>query len=111
MTYNIKDHITGDTAPGFNVNFQIDDSDVDLTDAVIEMQVRLQPDGAVALEYSTTAGTITITDAAGGDFTIDAVDVDIEPGNYYYDIQVTTSDDTIRTILQGRWKILQDVTR
>jgi hypothetical protein len=35
----------------------------------------------------------------------------IEPGKYFFDIQVLTDDDEVYTIVQGRIEILRDITR
>lgn len=38
-------------------------------------------------------------------------DTDIEPANYWYDVQVKRPDDSILTLLRGRIEITLDITR
>ena len=36
---------------------------------------------------------------------------DIAPGVYFYDIQMTTLDPSVRTIFAGEFEVLQDITK
>jgi len=38
-------------------------------------------------------------------------DTDIDPGSYYYDIQVKRAAESILTVLMGKIKIITDITR
>jgi len=53
---------------------------------------------------------ITVTDATAGEFKIDAFNVELSVGEYYYDIQFTNSSDVVKTYIAGTFNVLQDVT-
>ncbi|RKZ36690.1 MAG: hypothetical protein DRQ49_17500 [Gammaproteobacteria bacterium] len=44
-------------------------------------------------------------------FTPSAIQTDIEPASYYYDVQMTDASSNIRTIAKNKFKILQDITK
>ena len=55
----------------------------------------------------------SVTDAANGivEFPLTADDADQAAGDYWYDIQMTYPDLTIRTLVKARWKVIQDITK
>ena len=99
-------HKRGDTFYQTLFNVKINAVDLDLTDAVILMQLRKAPGGVVMLEP-----TITITDAPGGDFAIDEQIINIPACNYQYDIQITLADSTVVTWISGLFIINDDISR
>ena len=99
-------HKRGDTFYQTPINYKINNVDVDLTDAVILMQLRKEAGGVVAFTPA-----ITITDAVGGDFQIDEQIINIPACTYQYDIQVTLSDDTVVTWIGGLFIINDDISR
>ena len=106
--YNFEDHTKGDTYEGAE-EFTIIDADVpDLTGATIRMHIRNQNNDLV--KSIDTSGGITITDAVNKKFKINAFDVELSACTYYYDIEVTFSNDVIVTYLKGTWTIIQDIT-
>ena len=44
-------------------------------------------------------------------FTLNSYVIEIDPGEYKYDVQITLTDGTILTPIYGTWKIRQDQTR
>ncbi len=52
-----------------------------------------------------------VTDGLSGKTTLDWQAIDIEPGNYVYDIQVVKADGTVFTPLYGAFNVNADVTR
>jgi len=83
-------HIKGDTF--YEVDFEIlkNQEAIDLTDAIIRMQVRQNYGGAIVLNFtSIDEEGITITDAVDGKFKINQRIIDIPAFNYIYDIQFT----------------------
>lgn len=111
MSLNFQ-NIKGDTFEQVNFEVKINDVAVDLTDAVIRMQLRKQYGGVVGLSLTSVddAG-ITIDDALNGLFSINRQVINIEPFNYLYDIEIEFADGTIKTWISGNFKILNDVTR
>lgn len=57
--------------------------------------------------------TGSITDAVNGlvEFAPTALDADQTPGSYYYDIQMTDAAGRVRTIQEGRFIIIQDISK
>lgn len=114
MNYNLSDHKSGDTFPPVTFQLVVDDGNdtpIDLTGASIKMQVRKEKTEDSILTCSTTDSTILITDENLGKFKLQPGVVTVtEESNYYYDIQVTIGT-TVKTYLEGRWKIELDVTR
>lgn len=101
----------GDTWSGATVTVTENDVAMDLTDASILMQLKRDAcDSSYVLELSTGSG-ITITNAADGQFTIDAVIIGLTPKNYVYDVQITLASGRIVTILEGTFTVEQDVSR
>lgn len=85
-------------------------TNLDLSGATVTMKVRKTSPVGPVIEtiISTNAAQMTIS---GGN-TINFVPrvIDYPAGLYYYDIQITFADTTVKTYLYGTWKIVQDVT-
>ncbi len=106
-------HIKGDTFDEVAFQLKINDAAVNLTGAVIKMQLRkcyTDTSAALSLTSVSSAG-ITITNAAEGRFKINTQIIDIEVYNYVYDIQITLSSGVIKTYVQGGFNITNEVTR
>ena len=99
-------HKRGDTFYAVPINIQINNVDLDLTDAVILMQLRKEAGGVVMFTPS-----LTITDATGGDFQIDEQIINIPACIYKYDIQITLANDTVSTWISGLFIINDDISR
>jgi hypothetical protein len=99
-------HKRGDTFYATPINIQVNNVDLDLTGAVILMQLRKEAGGVIALTPD-----LTITDAAGGDFQIDEQIINIPACTYQYDIQITLADDTVVTWISGLFIINDDISR
>lgn len=106
-------HIKGDTFDEVAFQLKINDSAVNLTGAVIKMQLRkcyTDTNAALSLTSVSSAG-ITITNASEGRFKINSQIIDIEVYNYVYDIQITLSSGVVKTYVQGGFNITNEVTR
>jgi hypothetical protein len=104
-------HIKGDTF--YEVDFEIlkNQEAIDLTDAIIRMQVRQNYGGAIVLNFtSIDEEGITITNAVDGKFKINQRIIDIPAFNYIYDIQFTI-DGVVKTYVSGNFLVTNDVTR
>jgi hypothetical protein len=99
-------HKRGDTFYQTPINIKVNDVDLDLTGAVILMQLRKEAGGVIALTPD-----LTITDAVGGDFQIDEQIINIPACTYQYDIQITLADDTVVTWISGLFIINDDISR
>lgn len=107
-SYDFDTHHKGDS-------FQKDNQEqftlnTDVTNATIKIQFRSNTKkGRLIKEIDSSSG-ITISDYANGVITIDSFIIDWRAGVYHYDIQVTFSDNSVVTYIQGTLKIKQDVT-
>lgn len=112
VSYNFPNHKKGDTFNGIQFTINVNGSPLNLTGASIAMDLRLTPTGASVERFSTAVGEgITIsTPKTAGIFTLDTQIIDIAAGDYYYDIQITLANSTIKTYIGGRWIIEQDIT-
>lgn len=68
--------------------------DEDITDIQVDWRF-WDSSGTIAIEKSTTDGSIVKTDAANGEIEmeLDNTDTDIEPGNYDYEVLITDVED------------------
>ena len=111
QTYNFKEHNKGDSFDGIIFTVSRNESPLNLTDVKIRMQFRLTPTNPNAIELSSEKeDEIEITNAAAGEFTVLEQIIDFPAGDYVYDIQFEFPDESIKTYISGKWKILQDIT-
>ena len=111
MSYNFT-HIKGDTFDEVPFEILLNTVPIDLTGAVIRMQLRSECGGLVALSLTSVASAgITITSAVNGLFKINKQIIDIAAGNYSYDLEIRFADNTVKTWLSGAFLILCDITR
>lgn len=111
MSLNFE-HIKGDTFEA--VNFAVIKNAVvlNLTGAVIKMQLKKECGGVPILSFTTVASAgLTITNAAGGLFKINKQIINIPEYNYVYDIEITFSDGTVKTWVEGNFVVKCDITR
>jgi hypothetical protein len=111
LTYNIPDHLRGDTWNGItSITFSKDGIPLTLSGANVGMQFRKQVDGPVTLELTTSNGGINITDPLNGVIQILPVLITMQYGIYQYDLEVTLADGTVKTYMKGTWNIVPDIT-
>jgi len=111
LTYNIPDHLRGDTWNGItSITFSKDGIPLSLLGASISMQFRKQVDGPVTLELTTDNEGIVITDPSNGIIQIVPTLITMQYGTYQYDLEVTLVDGTVKTYMKGTWKIVPDIT-
>lgn len=106
-------HIKGDTFNQVAFELKIDSVAVNLTGAVIKMQLRKNANDvspALSLTSASSAG-ITITNATSGLFKINEQIIDIPVDTYQYDIQITFSSGVVKTYIAGSFNITPEITR
>ena len=96
----------GDTFKQVDFQINVDNLPLDLTDAVIAIQLRKEAGAPIVLEP-----TITILNAIEGRFCIDEQIIDIQACNYKYDIQLTLASGEVYTWISGIFTITDDITR
>ena len=110
-TYNFPRHRRGDTWDGINtIGILVNNVPVNLSGAVITMELREDYDAPPALSLSTTTSTVSVLPSLSA-FTIPPIVIDIPPATYLYDIQITYPTGTIKTYMEGKWEIYFDITK
>ena len=105
------EHYKGDTFKQIPMVYNLNGSPVNLTGAIIRMQLRKEKDGVSYLDLTSVDNAgITITNASTGSFKINTQIIDIPAGNYIYDIEFNIGG-VIETLIKGDFIITNDVTR
>lgn len=102
----------GDTF--MEVPFQINVNAVplDLTGAILRMQLRTDYGGDVYLDLtSVNDNGLTITNPTNGEFKINQRIIELEAFSYKYDIQITLANGEVKTWIEGIFNVSNDVTR
>ena len=105
-------HIKGDTFDEVAFSIKINNVVLDLTGAVIKMQLKKNSTDVVpSLSFTSVAAAgITITNATGGLFKINQQIINIDVFNYVYDIQLTLASGVIKTYVSGTFSVTQEIT-
>ena len=98
MTYNFPDHERGDTFKGVGFELIVNGVAKSLAGATIIMTI-------AGKEYSTTNGSLVVTDAPSGKFEFKEQIVSMSPKTHYYEIVFYFSDGSVKTYIEGTWKI------
>ena len=96
----------GDTFKQTDFQIVINETPLNLTDALIKIQLRKEPGAPIALEP-----TITIFNPTNGEFCIDEQIINIQACIYKYDIQITQESGEVDTWVSGLFTITDDITR
>ena len=112
VTYNFPTQVRGDSFGPINFTITVNASPLDLTGALIRADFRVQ--GYRYLRLSTNPGaedgTITITDATAGKFSIIQQIIDIPKHEYDYDIEILLASGVRKTYIGGTWTVQEDIT-
>jgi hypothetical protein len=111
MSLNFS-HIKGDTFEAVNFAVLKNTVALNLTGAVIKMQLKKECGGVAILSFTSVASAgLTITNAAGGLFRINKQIINIPEYNYLYDIEITFADGSVKTWVEGNFVVKCDITR
>jgi hypothetical protein len=113
MAITLKPHVSGDTWRGLSMTITLNGVPMNLTGAVIAMQMRALPASAQPLYTWRSDGAdpqIYITDPLEGTVSI-MKRIITGVGNVAFDIQVTDGLGDVRTVVSGVLPMIQDVTR
>ena len=108
--YNIRDQYKGDTFQGVQFTISNQDGAIDLTGVDIRTKFRRKTETGQVVKTITDGDGITLTDAANGIITFDAFDINWIADIYHYDIEITFTNDVIRTYVKGTLLLIQDTT-
>jgi len=79
--------------------------------ASVIMAFKVDPSAtAPALQLTSAASQITITNAATWTFSVPPQALALTPGTWYWQIQTTSAAGTVNTYLQGTLEVLNDYT-
>lgn len=111
--YNFPDIYQGDGIEPFSIRLKYPSGEtIPLNGMAARMQLK-NVQSMIAFDFSTAEGAdalLTITEAGAIQFP-NIKSMKLEPGIYYYDLQVTDANDFVRTYLRGIWKVNQDITK
>ena len=96
------------------VPFQInkDGIPLNLTGAIIHMQLRKSPGSTVYLNLTSVANAgITMTSELDGAFKINEMILNLEANVYLYDIEITFPSGEVKTWISGQFTVTNDITR
>lgn len=82
---------------------------ISLVGATVYIQVRKGCGGALALSATNGSG-VTVGGVSNNEINVNKL-VNIDKGNYKWDLQVTFSDGTVKTYLEGDFIVYDDVTK
>lgn len=105
--YDLVPRLSGDTWQGIVFSIVINGAPEDMTGCLVEIAFRKSTLGKVELLLSSDTGDIVIDEHT---LTIVPMLLDLAPGTYNYDLQVTYPSEFVRTYLKGTFKVLRDVT-
>lgn len=106
--YNFPDVVKGDTVNVTSFAVTIDAVPLNLTGALISVKFKTSFNSPSILSLSVGSG-ITVTNASGGIFTINAFTCSFPVGEYVYDIQIVKSGIT-KTYVKGTLNVLNEVS-
>ena len=110
--YDFPQITKGDTFDGVHFTLLVNTALVNLTGAVITMDLRLTKTGASVKRFTSVNDADITIDSPGtlGVFEFNNQIIDVDAGQYFYDIQILFPDNTVKTYIEGRWTVTQDVT-
>jgi hypothetical protein len=82
----------------------------DITASTFKMDIAKKADGTENIKHLTMASGLSITSPNFLIVLIAATGMNIAPGTYYYDIERTYPDGTVKTKPEGRFIVEADVT-
>ena len=109
-TFPNIEHRKGDTFKQMNFQINVNSAPLDLTNAVIRMQLKRAYNDVPRLSLTTVDNNgLTITDTEAGQFKINEQIIDINAFNYIYDIEID-NNGVINTWVSGEFLIKPNVT-
>ena len=112
VTQQLNDRIKNDTFK--SVQFTLTDqmaAAIDLTGASIDIEFRFRSKTGSVVKAVSVGSGITVSTPSNGILVLDEfTPVDWAADTYFYDVQITFSDGTIQTPVQGTVCVLQDTT-
>jgi hypothetical protein len=112
MVQDFNTHKSGDTWKGISsITFTSSGTPVNLSGALVHMQVRLSTDSPAVMDLSLGNGIYIVNSYDSGTITIPKRVINFPVGNYKYEIELTLPNGDVNTFLEGSWPITADITR
>ena len=106
--YNLSTRVRGDTWPGVIFTVEVNEAAADFSGATFSMGFRKRGTrGNLALLLTSEDNDITVEENV---VTVEPRVLELYPGDYDYDLQVTYSSGKIQTLVGGSITIKSDVT-
>jgi len=103
--------LRGDTFKSYEFEILIDSQKLDLTDAVVKIDIKKDACSLPALTLtSVNDNGIIITEPENGRFKIIEQIINIPAFNYQYDIQITLANGTVNTWVGGLFQVINTIT-
>lgn len=109
-TYNFPDVVSGDTAEATDFVFSINGVPLNLTGSTIKMDYALK-NGSPVKRFTTADNSIVIKNATSGILEIVKYQCTLDPGIYYYDLEITLPTGDKKTYIRGTITVLPEVTK
>ena len=106
--YNISDHYRGDTFEAITFTIKENAVAIDLTGTSIKMDFRKKSNTQTIQQSMSIGLGITIDNAIGGIFKLDAFINKWDAGEYIYDAEITFPNGLVRTYFKGALIVNQD---
>lgn len=104
-------HIKGDTFCGLSCSLTKNDIPIDLTGVVIKSYFRFCSKTGKEVHKFSIGNGITVTDASNGEFNLLKDEIlDWKVGKWYFDIEFTFPDGSVKSSNTEILNIVQDVT-
>ena len=101
----------GDTAAD-QFTIKRDREVVDITDCTFKLTVNSEKDPTDAsAQLFTVDGVVTSGIAGEVEFSPTSLQADQTPGDYYFDVQMTDGNGAKLTVVKGRYRFKQDITK
>jgi hypothetical protein len=104
--YNFPNHESGDTFPGVTFTISVNSTPLDLSGADIVATFINSLSSDISYILSVSNGRLVIDDN-DGIFSLSEQIIEFTPGLYGYEITFHLEDGTVKTYIQGTWKILK----
>lgn len=110
MNCIISNHKKGDTWFGITATIIKNNIPLDLTNYTAISCFRKVLTGISFLEFNTNNNTLLIPNPINGKIFYQKRIIDIDADDYFFDLQIISPNGNIKTILEGKWKITQDIS-
>jgi hypothetical protein len=109
----LSDRKRGDTFPGVELQYLGDNNvPINLTGSSIKIDFKRDvTSNSAEFTFSTSDSSILIHEPLNGKFKLVPRLLNYQIGKYFFDIQLTSVDGVVKTIVDGEFNIVNDITK